>query len=62
MGGTEGDIVVVDIDSSPLTLSDVMIMFEECRNDPAYSGYDIFIDGDRHAVIARPKVQRCPEG
>ena len=59
MGGTEGDIVVVDIDSSPLTLSDVMIMFEECKNSSTYAGYDIFVDGDRRAIVARPKVRTC---
>lgn len=55
MGNGAGDFVLVDIESSPLTLSDVMTMIENCRKNPAYSGYDIFIDGDRRAIVARPK-------
>lgn len=59
MSESKGDIIVVDIESSPLTLSDVMSMIEECKNSSTYAGYDIFVDGDRRAIVARPKVRTC---
>ena len=50
------DIVVVDIETSNLTLAEVMGRISELRQNPAYAGYEIFLDGDRKAIVARLKV------
>jgi len=50
-----GIVVLIDIETSPLTLSEVMDRVQGYRANPEYAGYDIFLDGDLHAIVARPK-------
>jgi len=51
----ERDKVLIDIKATDMTLGQVMHMIEDYRKNSAYQGYEIFLDGDRHAIIARRK-------
>ena len=55
MCSLEGDVVLYDIETTPLTLGEIMARIAEMKNDPAYAGYEIFLDGDRKAIVARPR-------
>lgn len=51
----EGDIVLLDMRSCELTLRRVMseiIPFFKAQ----YPAYDVIMDGDQYAIVARPKV------
>ena len=52
------DRILIDIRSSTLTLGEVLGRIEQYKADPVYAGYEIFLDGDRYAIVARPKVSR----
>ena len=30
---------------------------DQYRQDPRYQNFEIFLDGDRYAIVARPKVR-----
>lgn len=51
----EGDIVLLDMRSCELTLgtvvSEIVPFFKQ-----QYPEYDIIMDGDQYAIVARPKV------
>lgn len=53
MEGEERDTVLIDIKTTDMTLGEVMRMIEEYRRNSRYQGYEIFLDGDRHAIVAR---------
>ena len=50
------DIVLYDIETTELTLGEIMRRIAELKDDPSYSAYEIFLDGDRKAIVARPKL------
>lgn len=52
------DMILIDIKSTTLTLGEVLGRIEQYKQDPALSNYEIFLDGDRYAIVARPKVSR----
>lgn len=47
------DTVLVDISTSKLTLGEVMARIAEFKSNPAYADYEVFLDADRNAIIAR---------
>ncbi|AGI48510.1 hypothetical protein TALC_01542 [Thermoplasmatales archaeon BRNA1] len=51
-------MILIDIKSTTLTLGEVLGRIEQYKQDPALSNYEIFLDGDRYAIVARPKVSR----
>lgn len=51
------DRILIDIKSTTLTLGEVLVRIEQYKQDPAYRNYEIFLDGDRYAIVARPKVR-----
>jgi hypothetical protein len=55
MDEDDRDTILIDIATSEMTLGQVMAVIEEYRRNSAYSGYEIFLDGDRHAIVARRK-------
>lgn len=52
----DGSIILADYRTDRMTVAEVARMIGGYRADPAYCGYDIFLDGDRHAIVARPRV------
>ncbi|MGI6008652.1 MAG: hypothetical protein ACOX8X_00795 [Methanomethylophilus sp.] len=36
-----------------MTLAEVMAKIQSFKSDPRYKGYEIFMDGDRYAIVAR---------
>lgn len=51
----DGTVVLVDIRSSGITLLQSAKLMDAYRSDPAYEGFDIVLDGDLYAIVARPK-------
>lgn len=51
------DEILIDIKSTELTLFEVLARIDQYKQDPRYSNYEIFLDGDRYAIVARPKVR-----
>ncbi len=51
------DEILIDIKSTELTLFEVLARIDQYKQDPRYSKYEIFLDGDRYAIVARPKVK-----
>lgn len=51
------DEILIDIKSTELTLFEVLARIDQYKQDPRYSNYEIFLDGDRYAIVARPKVK-----
>jgi len=49
------DTILIDISTTEMTLGQVMGLVEQYRRNSAYNGYEIFLDGDRHAIVARRK-------
>lgn len=49
------EFVLIDIKTSQLTLGEVMDRVNEFRADPRYSDCDVFMDGDKQAIIARTR-------
>jgi len=52
------DEILIDIKSTSLTLGETLMRIEEYKKDPKYKDCEIFLDGDRYAIVARPKVKR----
>lgn len=52
------DVVLIDIKSTTLTLGEVLAKVEEYKAIPEYRDYEIFLDGDRYAIVARPRAVR----
>lgn len=46
------DTVFLDVNESDMTLSEIMRMVEKFQSDNP--GMDIFLDGDRKAIVGRP--------
>ena len=51
------DEILIDIKSTALTLMEVLSRIDQYKQDPRYQNYEIFLDGDRYAIVARPKVR-----
>ena len=51
------DEILIDIKSTELTLMEVLSRIDQYKQDPHYQNYEIFLDGDRYAIVARPKVR-----
>ncbi|AMH93760.1 MAG: hypothetical protein J5897_07445 [Candidatus Methanomethylophilus sp.] len=51
------DEILIDIKSTDLTLMEVLSRIDQYKQDPRYQNYEIFLDGDRYAIVARPKVR-----
>ena len=47
------DIVLIDIRTCDLTLSEVMAEIARYRSE--MPGHEIFMDGDAYAIVARPR-------
>ena len=47
------EFTLIDIETSQLTFGEVMRRIGEFKKDPKYSCYDVFMDGDKHAIVAR---------
>lgn len=52
---SDGTVVLFDYGSNGITVSEVARMVGRYREDPAYRGYDILLDGDRRAIVAKPR-------
>lgn len=50
------DRVLIDLNNTSLTLGEVLGRVESYKNDPEYMNCEIFMDGDRFAIVARWKV------
>lgn len=50
------DRVLIDLNDTNLTLGEVLGRVESYQNDPEYMNCEIFMDGDRFAIVARWKV------
>lgn len=53
---SDGTIVLYDYGSDVISVSEVARLVGMYREDPRYGGYDILLDGDRQAIVARPRV------
>ena len=51
------DEILIDIKSTELTLMEVLSRIDQYKQDPRYQNFEIFLDGDRYAIVARPKVR-----
>ena len=51
------DEILIDIKSTEITLMEVLSRIDQYKQDPRYQNYEIFLDGDRYAIVARPKVR-----
>ena len=51
------DEILIDIKSTDLTLMEVLSRIDQYKQDPRYQNYEIFLDGDRYAIVARPRVR-----
>ncbi|AGI86380.1 hypothetical protein MMALV_16660 [Candidatus Methanomethylophilus alvi Mx1201] len=52
------DKILIDLHNTSLTLGEVMSRIESYKQDPLYRNCEIFMDGDRYAIVARPKVKK----
>ena len=54
------DKVLIDVDSDDYSLGQIMSMVEQYQQD--YPDMEVFLDGDRRAIMGRPRaVQRSLE-
>ncbi|MCQ2079490.1 MAG: hypothetical protein MJZ38_05500 [archaeon] len=51
------DEILIDIKSTELTLFEVLARIDQYKQDPRYQNFEIFLDGDRYAIVARPKAR-----
>ncbi|MCQ2069507.1 MAG: hypothetical protein MJZ68_00005 [archaeon] len=51
------DEILIDIGGSNMPLLEVITRIEQYRLDPMYKDREIFLDGDRNAIVARLKVK-----
>ena len=52
------DTVLIDLKTTTLTLGEVMSRIEGYKQDPLYRNCEIFMDGDRYAIVARPRRKK----
>ena len=52
------DKILIDLHNTSLTLGEVMSRIESYKQDPLYRNCEIFMDGDRYAIVAHPKVKK----
>lgn len=57
MEDTNLDEILIDIKTTELSMFEVLARIDQYKQDPRYSNYEIFLDGDRYAIVARPKVR-----
>jgi hypothetical protein len=50
----EQDKIFIDINTSNLTLAEVLKEVERLQSENP--GYEIFMDGDAHAIVGRRKI------
>lgn len=55
MGDENLDEVLIDIKSTELSFYEVLARIDQYKQDPHYQNYEIFLDGDRYAIVARPR-------
>lgn len=55
---TNLDEVLIDIKSTELSLFEVLDRINQYKQDPRYQNFEIFLDGDRNAIVARPKATK----
>lgn len=46
------DILIMDVDDSDLTLSQILAMVESFQSE--HPDMDVYLDGDRRAIMGRP--------
>ncbi len=51
------DEVLIDIKNTDMSMFEVLARIDQYKQDPRYQNYEIFLDGDRYAIVARPKVR-----
>lgn len=49
------ECVLIDIKTCDMTFGEVLQSIAGFRKDPRYSDCDIFLDGDKDAIIARTR-------
>jgi hypothetical protein len=52
----ESDKIFIDIRTSELTLSQVLLEIQKIQAE--YPDYEIFLDGDSHAIVGRIRTRR----
>ena len=51
------DEILIDIRSTEMSMMEVLARIDQYNQDPRYQNFEIFLDGDRYAIVARPKVR-----
>ncbi len=51
------DEVLIDIKNTDMSMFEVLARIDQYKQDPRYQNFEIFLDGDRYAIVARPKVR-----
>ncbi len=54
-GNHSRDVVIVDIAKTDRSLFEVLAIVDFYKADPMYRDYEIYLDGDRYAIVAHPK-------
>lgn len=54
----EPDKILIDIRKTDMTLGQALARIQQYKDDPVYRDYEIFLDGDAYAIVARRKVMR----
>lgn len=54
----EPDKILIDIRKTDLTLGQALARIQQYKEDPAYRDYEIFLDGDAYAIVARRRMRR----
>ena len=49
------DEILIELEGTSLTLGEVMSRIESYKADPRFRHKEIFMDGDRFAIVARVK-------
>jgi len=52
------DEILIDLQNTTLTLGEVMSRIESYKADPGYRHKEIFMDGDRLAIVARVRPSK----
>lgn len=53
------DILLIDIKTTELTLFEVLARIDQYKIDPVLRFYEIELDDDVYAIVARPKFGVC---
>lgn len=51
------DMILIDIKTTELTLFEVLARIDQYKMDPMFRDYEIHLDGDVYAIVARPKFE-----